>query len=43
MPIYQNSIIYKLCHCSDLENENIYIGSTTNFRNRKNGHKSKRL
>jgi len=41
MPIYQNSIIYKLCHCSDLENENIYIGSTTNFRNRKNGHKSK--
>ena len=40
MPIYQNSIIYKLCHCSDLENENIYIGSTTNFRRRKNIHKS---
>ena len=40
MPIYQNSIIYKLCHCNDLENENIYVGSTTNFRNRKNNHKS---
>ena len=40
MPIYQNSIIYKLCHCNDLNNENIYIGSTTNFRNRKNQHKN---
>ena len=41
MPIYENSIIYKLCHCNDLENENIYIGSTTNFRTRKNQHKNR--
>ena len=40
MPIYQNSIIYKLCHQNDLENNNIYVGSTTNFRNRKNRHKT---
>ena len=39
MPKYQNSIIYKLCHQNDLNNENIYIGSTTNFRTRKNKHK----
>ena len=39
MPLYQNSIIYKLVHQNDLENENIYIGSTTNFRMRKNCHK----
>jgi len=39
MPIYENSIIYKLCHQNDLENNNIYIGSTTNFRTRKNVHK----
>lgn len=41
MPIYQNSIIYKLCHCNDLENKNIYVGSTTNFRNRKYLHKNR--
>jgi len=40
MPKYENSVIYKLCHCNDLENENIYIGSTTNFRSRKSEHKS---
>jgi len=40
MPKYENSIIYKLCHCNDLENENIYIGSTTNFRQRKCKHKN---
>jgi hypothetical protein len=40
MPNYENSIIYKLCHCNDLENNNIYIGSTTNFRNRKYQHKN---
>jgi len=39
MPKYENSIIYKLCHQNDLENNNIYIGSTTNFRTRKNNHK----
>ena len=40
MPNYQNSIIYKLCHQDDLENNNIYVGSTTNFRMRKFGHKT---
>jgi len=40
MPKYENSVIYKLCHCNDLENENIYIGSTTNFRRRKWEHKN---
>jgi hypothetical protein len=40
MPNYQNSIIYKLCHQDDLENNNIYVGSTTNFRSRKNNHKN---
>ena len=40
MPYYQNSIIYKLCHCNDLDNENIYIGSTTNFTRRKCNHKA---
>tara|TARA_B100000497_G_scaffold25823_1_gene30447 strand:+ start:314 stop:928 length:615 start_codon:yes stop_codon:yes gene_type:complete len=39
-PNYQNSIIYKLCHQDDQDNENIYIGSTTNFRSRKNEHKT---
>lgn len=40
MPLYENSVIYKLVHCNDQSNENIYIGSTTNFRGRKNEHKS---
>ena len=40
MPLYQNSIIYKLVHCNDQDNENIYIGSTTNFRGRKRQHKN---
>lgn len=40
MPIYQNSIIYKLCHQNDLDNENIYVGSTSNFRCRKYQHKT---
>tara|TARA_Y100000389_G_scaffold108656_1_gene105784 strand:- start:502 stop:978 length:477 start_codon:yes stop_codon:yes gene_type:complete len=40
MPLYQNSSIYKLVHRNDLDNENIYIGSTTNFRGRKGIHKS---
>ena len=37
---YSKSVIYKLC-CKDPEIKDIYIGSTTNFRNRKNQHKSK--
>ena len=40
MPLYQNSVIYKLVHKNDQDNENIYIGSTTNFRGRKYQHKS---
>lgn len=36
---YANTIIYKLCHKDDFENLNIYVGSTTNFRKRKNSHK----
>lgn len=36
---YSKSIIYKLC-CKDPEIKDIYIGSTTNFRIRKNGHKT---
>ena len=35
---YSNSIIYKLC-CNDTAITDIYVGSTTNFRNRKRGHK----
>jgi hypothetical protein len=39
MPNYQQSIIYKIC-CKDLEIQDIYIGSTTNFKQRKYRHKS---
>ena len=39
MPNYQESIIYKLC-CKDTTIDDIYIGSTTNFRRRKYQHKS---
>ena len=39
MPLYENSIIYKLVHKNDQDNENIYVGSTTNFRGRKREHK----
>ena len=35
---YSNSIIYKLC-CNNTDITDIYIGSTTNFRTRKNSHK----
>jgi len=37
---YNNTEIYKLIHKDDIDNENIYIGSTTNFRQRKCRHKS---
>ena len=37
---YSQICIYKLVHKEDYDNENIYIGSTTNFRKRKNTHKS---
>ena len=36
---YNLSTIYKLC-CKDANIREIYIGSTTNFRHRKNEHKS---
>lgn len=39
MPNYNNSFIYKIC-CKDTSIEDIYIGSTINFRNRKWLHKS---
>ena len=41
MPKYENSVIYKLKHNEDYDDLNIYIGSTTNFKNRKNQHKSR--
>ena len=40
MPLYKNSVIYKLVHSNDQDNENIYVGSTTNFRCRKLVHKN---
>ena len=39
MPLFENSVIYKLVHKEDQDNEMIYIGSTTNFRGRKSEHK----
>ena len=36
---YAKTIIYKLVHKDDLNDENIYTGHTTNFRKRKNTHK----
>jgi len=40
VPDYSNSCIYKLVHKEDFDNENIYIGSTTNFIKRKYKHKT---
>jgi len=37
---YTKTIIYKLVHKEDFDNANIYIGSTTNFRQRKGQHKN---
>ena len=39
MPNYQKSFIYKIC-CNDLDIQDIYIGSTTNFKQRKRQHKN---
>jgi len=39
MPNYQNGLIYKLC-CKDANITDIYVGSTTNFKQRKKLHKS---
>ena len=40
MPKYENSVIYKIKHNEDYDDTNIYVGSTTNFKHRKNEHKS---
>ena len=37
---YQNTIIYKLV-CNDLNVDNVYVGHTTNFINRKRSHKER--
>jgi hypothetical protein len=34
---YQNTVIYKIV-CRDLSIKDLYVGSTTNFNNRKRGH-----
>ncbi len=39
-PDYKNSCVYKLC-CKDPTIKECYVGSTTNFRGRKNCHKNK--
>jgi len=39
IPDYSKSCIYKLLHKEDFNNENIYVGSTTNFIQRKKSHK----
>jgi len=39
MPKWENGCIYMLRHKDDVELQNIYIGSTTNFRGRKYEHK----
>ena len=36
---YENSCVYKIC-CLNTEIKGCYVGSTTNFRRRKNNHKS---
>ena len=41
LPInYSKTVIYKLVHKEDYDNDNVYIGSTTDFRKRKTTHKS---
>ena len=39
LPInYNNAVVYKIC-CKDVNITHIYVGSTTNFKNRKSQHK----
>jgi len=40
MPDYSKGLIYMLRHEDDINEENIYIGSTTNFTQRKRAHKN---
>ena len=37
---YSKTVIYKLVHKDDIDNENVYIGSTTDFIKRRYNHKS---
>ena len=37
---YSKTVIYKLVHKDDTDNKNVYVGSTTDFRKRKNAHKT---
>jgi len=39
MPDFSKTIIYKIVHKDDLNDENIYIGHTTNFKSRNGKHK----
>ena len=39
MVLYEKSVIYKLKRNDDYDDTNIYIGSTSNFKNRKYQHK----
>lgn len=39
MPNYSKALIYKLV-CKDVETKECYVGSTTNYTNRKNFHKN---
>ena len=39
MPDYNNGFIYKLC-CKDVNIKEIYVGSSTNYKQRKQSHKS---
>jgi hypothetical protein len=41
MTFYDKSIIYKIKHNEDYDDTNIYVGSTSNFKNRKYYHKSR--
>ena len=38
MTFYDKSIIYKIKHNEDYDDNNIYVGSTSNFKNRKYQH-----
>jgi len=40
MTFYDKSIIYKIKHNEDYDDTNIYVGSTSNFKQRKYKHKS---
>ena len=41
LPIdYSKITIYKIVHKDDIHNENVYVGSTTDFKRRKHAHKT---